>query len=129
MEENQESLTVSKSSSKSFTPTMINWLIALIVGLIIPLFSQDFVGNQIVKFSTPLPTTVDEIVTIADPSAMLFAALSLLILTGGYVIALGFQILYIAKLQTTNTVFSFALTLIGPFIVWLVLPYVFFVLT
>lgn len=128
MEENQGPLSTQKSLSRSFSPAMINWLIAIVVGLIVPLFSQDFIGNQIIKFSTPLPTTADEAITITEPSTMLFAALSLFILVGTYVIAIGFQILYIAKLQKINTIFSFALTITGPFIIWLVLPYILFAL-
>lgn len=107
----------------SFTPNIIAWLIAIAMGVILPLFSQDFIANQIINLSSPLPTSVNEVVSTPTSSTMLLASLALFTLSCLYVIAIGFQIFFITKIQKIYTIFSFTLTIVGPIFIWLILPY------
>ena len=108
-----------KETPKSFSPFMVSWLIAIVVGIIAPLFTQEIVARQVSNLSV-LPSTGEETPNAATTFAaaiVLFVAITL------YVTAIGFQIFYISLRRKISSILPFVITALGPLFIWLVLPY------
>jgi len=104
-----------------FSTPVLSWMLAGVVGILLPLVAQDFIAQQFSALSL-LPANAKQL-TIATSQQQLVAAVILLIAFIVYVMALGFQILFIAKTKAINSVFALVITAIFPAVIWLVLPY------
>lgn len=111
-----------KTDLTSFSPLTVSWLVAITVGIIMPLFIHDFIIAQLSLFS---PTVSPDMGTVTSPtsSTLLLASLSLFLIAVVYISALGFQILTIAKLKKAFAIIPFVVTVLGPFFIWLTVPY------
>lgn len=111
-----------KDARRTFSPALINWLIGIAVGIVVPLFAQDIIASQISNLST-LPTITGTKINTVDPTSVFIAACVLFVVFVGYVASLAYQIRYISSLRTHSSVWAFVITSVGPIFVWLVLPY------
>jgi hypothetical protein len=106
-----------------FSPKMLTWLIAIVVGILLPLFTQDLVINQIANLS-PLPASATSTVPV-NSSVILLSVFIISSCFVTYVSAIAFQIYFIAKLVNVWPVIALIITLAAPAIIWFALPYAF----
>jgi glucan phosphoethanolaminetransferase (alkaline phosphatase superfamily) len=118
----------SNSSKLTFlTPLMSGWILALLFGVIIPLFFQNIIADNISHLSTKTPDTAEELVP-TDPMQVLVAASILFVFVTIFVLINSYHILLIAKTRKMASVFALVVTLVGPLFIWLVVPYILAVL-
>jgi hypothetical protein len=116
-----------KPKTAFLTSTMSGWILALVFGIIIPLFSQNIIADNISQFSSRMPDTVNEIIPV-DPMQVLVAASILFAFVIIFVLANAYHILLIARTKKVSSVFAMVVTLIGPLFIWIMLPYILAVL-
>lgn len=112
---------VKEKETRVFSPKVLTWLVAIVAGILLPLFTQDLVINQISNLS-PLPSSTVNSRPI-DSSAISLSVLILTIYFVAYVSAVAFQVYFIAKLATVWPVIALIITLTVPAIIWFALPY------
>jgi len=118
---------VNSNGKTIFSPPIISWAVAIVIGIVLPLFLQDVIASQIANLGTKLPETADEIV-IPNPALMLVASLVLFVIASFWVFALGLQIYYIATIKKISSIWPFFITILGPIFIWAIVPYALIVL-
>ena len=111
----------SQAQKPVFSNITITWMLSILVGIVLPLFTQTLVADQLSKLSI-LPASTSNLET-ADANAQLIAALTVLGLFIVYVSVIAFQIYFIAKTIKISSVVALIVTLISPITIWLVIPY------
>lgn len=102
-----------------FTPKAVNWLLAIIFGIALPVVGQSFIAEMVSSLNT-LPTYVNgEIVQPGDPTP---AMIGLSILFIVYILVFAYQILFIAKLKTHSSVWALTITVACPLVISVALP-------
>lgn len=102
---------------KIFTPTIVNWLVALSLGGIIPFALQDYIAIAISSFNS-LPSLNET--AIQYPLTLSTTIVLATLLT--YVIGFAYQARYIALLKTHSSVWALITTILGPITIWFILP-------
>jgi len=101
------------------SPKVVNWVIAVIVGVVFPFGTQNLLV-WLVSLLDTTPIMVDnKVVYTGDP---VLGVIGLTFMGLMYIIGFSYQIRYIALLKTHSSVFAFVLTISGPVVVLFVLP-------
>lgn len=90
------------------TPGVLAWIVTLIAGVIIPLFTQQLVADSI--------RTLDE--------TPVYSSLILTLMLFGNFLAASANVYYIALTKKFHTVLALTITLFSPIYIWLLLPYI-----
>ena len=106
-----------------FSPLTVTWLISGILGVVFPLFGQEIIAEQLSKLSL-LPASTDTANLTVDPAAQVMASSILFGALAVYLIAISFQIYFIAKTLKIRSIFALAFTLVVPLFIWFTLPYI-----
>jgi hypothetical protein len=112
-----------KSEDRIFSPAVTNWILALTVGLLLPFFTQNVIATAISNLSSA-PILIDGQIQETSGQEMGLAGIILIVATIIYFIFTAYQIRFIALLKTHTSVFAFVVTVLGPFIIWIGLPFV-----
>lgn len=112
---------VKEKETQVFSPKILTWLIAIVVGILLPLFTQDIIITQIANLS-PLPASTTNTAPV-DSSTISMSVFLISAYFIAFVSAISFQIYFIAKLVTVWPVMALIVTLTAPAIIWFALPY------
>lgn len=113
-------LMVKEKNGQIFSAEILTWLISIIMGILLPLFTQSLVIEQVANLSSMPATTSSAPV---ENSVIVASALILWGLFLAYVFAFAFQIYFIAKTTRFSSVFALIVTMASPITIWVALPY------
>lgn len=108
---------------KVFSPSVINIMLALLAGIVLPLAFQNMVATTVSNLSTA-PVLIDGQIEQVTNQDVGFAGIIIAIIAMVYIVLVAYQIRFIAILQSHVSVFAFAITVVGPFVIWLGLPFI-----
>jgi hypothetical protein len=108
---------------KVFSPSVINIMLALLAGIVLPLAFQNMVATTVSNLSTA-PVLINGQIEQATNQDVGLAGIVIAIIAMVYVVLVAYQIRFIAILQSHFSVFAFAITVVGPFVIWLGLPFI-----
>lgn len=112
-----ESTESTEQSMPVFTSNMVNWLFAMIAGIITPWLMQTPLAVVISSFNT-LPELSEISIGMTTQVASIIVAIFLL----GYITVLAYQIWFIGVLKTHSSVFALVVTLFSPISIWFLVP-------
>lgn len=110
-------------NNRIFSPTVVNWIVALFAGVCLPLISQNWIAKAISNLSTT-PTLIDDKIVQISEQEVGVAGIILIVVAFIYLIFVAYQIRFIAILKTHASVFAFTITTLTPFVIWIGLPFV-----
>lgn len=108
---------------KIFSPLVVNWLIAIIVGILLPLIAQDYIATAVSGLSDASVIVKGDIVA-PDGKSIAFSASVLVIASFAYITALAYQIRFLVILKTHNSTFALITTIFCPVFVWIAVPFI-----
>jgi len=111
---------VKEKNGQIFSSEMLAWLISVVVGILLPLFTQDLIISSIANLSA-MPETLAN--TTQTNTTVVTSALTLWGFFLAYATAIAFQIYFIAKTLRLLTVFALIVTMVAPITIWVALPY------
>lgn len=102
-----------------FTPKLVNWLLATIFGVVIPVAGQSFIAGMVSDLNSNPSLVEGEIVQAGSPVP---ALIGLSILFFCYILVLAYQVFFIVKLRSHSSVWAFTITATLPFIISITVP-------
>lgn len=104
----------------AFPPGMVAWILAVLAGVVAPLFLEQFVGEQLGALSL-LPETAESGLPTTEEERN--AVLTLFGLFSCYILILSYQLYAFVTTRRALNLLPLPLTFILPAFIWLVLPY------
>jgi hypothetical protein len=118
---NVEDVSEGNVVAKIFSPTVVGWLVALLAGVLAPIFLQPYVSTVIAGLSSQADLVGGKIVEYG--TAEFNTAVSVLVgVFSGWFVAVAHQLWLLVFSRRYGLVWSLVITAVGPAIVWFLLP-------